>query len=80
MARPVVPIRVRGSVVRVDVARPIIPAVIEVAATADSPDHVGIDQVGEKTTFRMCAAIPDAEDYSRFIFVPHSFGRKLRIP
>lgn len=80
MARPVVPIRVRGSVVRVDVARPIIPAVIEVAATADSPDHVGIDQVGEKTTFRMCAAIPDAEDYSTAHFLPLVFGRKLRIP
>ena len=48
-ARPVGPRRVRGSDVRVDVARPRIPAVREVAATADSPDHGGIDQVGVVT-------------------------------
>ena len=48
MARPVVPIRVRGSVVRVDVARTIIAAVINVPTTAHSPDDRRIDEVGVK--------------------------------
>ena len=55
MARPVVPIRVRGSVVRVDVARTIIAAVINVPTTAHSPDHVGIDEVGVKESLHESA-------------------------
>ena len=48
MARPVVPIRVRGSVVRVDVARTIVATVINVPTTAHSPDDMRIDEVGVK--------------------------------
>ena len=48
MARPVVPIRVRGRVVRVDVARAIVATVIDVSTPTDSPDHVGINEVGVK--------------------------------
>ena len=60
MARPVVPIRIRGSVVRVDVARTIVAAVIDVSTATDSPDHVGINEVGVKggRPPRMCTAIP----------------------
>ena len=49
MARPVVTIRVRRGVVRVDVARTIVAAVIDVSTATDSPDHVGINEVGVKT-------------------------------
>ena len=80
MARPVVPVRVRGRVVRVDVARTGVGPIGDVATATHSPHHVRIDEVGVKDHFTKCTAIPFAEDYSRFIFVPHSFGRKLRIP
>ena len=42
----VVPIRVGRSVVRVDVARAIVRAIVQVAATTDSTHNVGIHEVG----------------------------------
>ena len=48
MARPVVPIRVRGGVVRVDVARTIVGSVVQVAPTANRTHYVGINEVGVK--------------------------------
>ena len=45
-ARPVVPIRVRRSVVRVDVARAIVGTIVQVAPTAHSTHGVGINEVG----------------------------------
>ena len=60
MARPVVPIRIRGSVVRVDVARTIVGTIVQVAPTAHSTHSVGINEVGVKggRPPRMCTAIP----------------------
>lgn len=49
MARPVVPIRVGGGVVRVDVARTIVGTIVQVAPTAHSTHSVGINEVGVKT-------------------------------
>ena len=48
MARPVVPIRVRWSVVRVDVARTIVTTIVHVATTANGTHRVRIDEVGVK--------------------------------
>ncbi len=48
-ARPVVPIRVRGRVVRVDVARTIVGTIVQVAPTAHGTHDVGINEVGVKT-------------------------------
>lgn len=57
---PVVPIRVRGGVVRVDVARPIVGAIVQVAATAHSTHCVGIHEVGGRgEALPVCTAIPD---------------------
>ena len=63
MARPVVPIRVRRGVVRVDVARTIVAAVIDVSTATDSPDHVGINEVGVRSQRppQKCTAIPNLE-------------------
>ena len=79
MARPVVPIPVGRGVVRVDVARTIIAAVIEIPTPTNGTHHVGIHQVGVKKPSRRCTVIPDAEDYSILEFSSLVFGRKLRI-
>lgn len=42
----VVPIPVRGSVVRVDVAETIVGTVVQMAATADGANHVRVHEVG----------------------------------
>lgn len=79
MARPVVPVAIRGGVVRVDVAGAVVQTVDDVATATDSTHHVGINQVRVKKPSRMCTAIPDAEDYSILGFPSLVFGRKLRI-
>ena len=80
-ARPVVPIRIRRSVVRVDVARAIIAAVIHVPTTAHRTDYVGINEVGViGINPHECALQPQIrKDYSIPVFLPLVFGRKLRI-
>ena len=82
MARPVVPIRVRGRVVRVDVARAIVATVIDVSTPTDSPDHVGINEVGVKTGRPHESALQSQiwKDYSRLFSYPLENGRILRIP
>ena len=49
MARPVVPIRVRRGVVRVDVARAIVAAIVHVPTAANGTHHVGINEVGVRS-------------------------------
>ena len=63
MARPVVPIRVRGRVVRVDVARTIVGTIGQVAPTAHSTHGVGINEVGVRSQRppQKCTAIPNLE-------------------
>ena len=80
-ARPVVPIRVRGRIVRVDVARAIIATVIDVSTPTDSPDHVGINEVGVKTGRPHESALQSQiwKDYSRLFLFPLEIGRLLRI-
>jgi len=57
---PVVPVRVRGGVVRVDVARPIVGAIVQVAPTPHSSHRVGINEVGGKSgILPTCTAVPD---------------------
>ena len=46
----VVPIPVRGSVVRVDVAETIVGTVVQMAATADGANHVQVHEVGSECT------------------------------
>ena len=60
-ARPVVPIRVRRRVVRVDVARTIVGTIVQVAPTAHSTHDVGINEVGMRSQRppRKCTAIPN---------------------
>lgn len=79
MARPVVPVRVRGRVVRVDVARTSVGTIVHVATAANGTNHVGINEVGVKEHFTKCTVIPFAEDYSTADFLPLVFGRKFRI-
>ena len=81
MARPVVPIRVRRGVVRVDVARTIVATVIDVSTPTDSPDHVGINEVGVKTGRPHESALQSQiwKDYSRLFSFPLEIGRILRI-
>ena len=63
MARPVVPIRVRGGIVRVDVARAIVGTIVQVAPTAHSTHGVGINEVGVRSQRppQKCTAIPNLE-------------------
>ena len=62
MARPVVPIRIRRGVVRVDVAGTIVGSVVQVATTANRTHYVGINEVGVKwKAFTKCIAIPNLE-------------------
>ena len=51
MARPVVPVRVRGRVVRVDVARTGVGTIGYVATATHCPHHVRIDEVGVNDHF-----------------------------
>ena len=59
-ARPVVPIRVRGGVVRVDVARTIVATIVHVATAANGTHSVGINEVGVRADCpHQCTAIPN---------------------
>lgn len=77
MARPVVPIRVRGGVVRVDVARAIVGTVVQVAPTPNSTHRVGINEVGVKTEIptKVHCNPKFVDDYNKQFFFLLVFGR-----